>query len=309
MKRIILLVTLSIVGLNSFCQIGTKIKYSQMENPATSSVNLGVQTFSAGAITGSNVIAIGTLSVGTTQTVTGNALFSSSATINGTVAGVTTKFNNNTASSTNFIEMSNTANNVNSFSGYAVSTNNPRIGYLLGQSSAVTLANAKLGIAGSAVGISADATPIVFSPNGINALTNAMVINTSNNVGIGSGSLATLPASLSVYGTMSVSSTTTLNGVSYIGTNLIGANLVGSATLDFASTVAGAVTDMTLTVTGASAGDVVSVGVPNGSMPAAGVYQGWVSATNVVSIRFANNALVTTYDPASGTFKATVNKN
>lgn len=346
-----------------------------------------------------------------------------------TASGSTAIFQNNTASATNFIESANTANNVSSHTGYVITTNTGRIGYFLGQASAVTLANAKFGIAGSVLGISADATPIVFSPNGINALSNAMVINTANNVGIGSGSLATLPASLSVYGTMSVSSTatiagnslfqssvgigeipfsalskfrvnlgtagidlgqvsagnsglwllpststanttnyvlqqsgsdllinngganiyfqtaggnsrgvwnatglrvgssssasatldvtgtmsvsstTTLNGVSYIGSNLIGANLVGSATLDFASTVAGAVTDMTLTVTGASAGDVVSIGVPNGSMPAAGVYQGWVSATNVVSIRFANNALVTTYDPASGTFKATVNKN
>jgi hypothetical protein len=90
---------------------------------------------------------------------------------------------------------------------------------------------------------------------------------------------------------------------------LVGMSLVGSATLDFGNTAAGAVSDLTVAVTGAAAGDVVSVGVPNGSMPAAGTYFAWVSAANVVSVRFANNALVTAYDPASGTFKVTVNKN
>lgn len=46
----------------------TKIKYSQMENPSTSSVNFGVQTFSAGNSTFSNVIAKGTMSVVGTET-------------------------------------------------------------------------------------------------------------------------------------------------------------------------------------------------------------------------------------------------
>lgn len=82
--------------------------------------------------------------------------------------------------------------------------------------------------------------------------------------------------------------------------------LTGSAALDFPSTIAGAVSDLTLTVTGAADGDVVSIGKPNGSSTTTGIYTGWVSATNVVTVRFSPKA---TEDPASGTFKVVVNKN
>lgn len=85
--------------------------------------------------------------------------------------------------------------------------------------------------------------------------------------------------------------------------------LTNTATLDFPSTSAGAVSDLTLTVTGAINGDGVFIGVPNGSMPVVGSFSGWVSATNIVTIRYINNALVTAYNPASGVFKAIVNKN
>ncbi len=81
--------------------------------------------------------------------------------------------------------------------------------------------------------------------------------------------------------------------------------LTGSATLDFPSTGSGAVADLTVTVTGASVGDVVSVGVPNGSVTATATYWGWVSATDTVTVRFSPKA---TEDPASGTFKIKVFK-
>jgi len=82
--------------------------------------------------------------------------------------------------------------------------------------------------------------------------------------------------------------------------------LSATATLDFGSTAAGAVSDLTITVTGAALNDVVILGAPNGSVPAAGTFFAWVSATNTVKVRFANNALVTSYDPASGTYRVTV---
>jgi len=84
--------------------------------------------------------------------------------------------------------------------------------------------------------------------------------------------------------------------------------LKGSATLDFGSTAAGAVTDLTITVTGAADGDVVSLGVPNVSVTATGRYFAWVSATNTVTVRFSPTILVGSEDPASGTFKVTVTK-
>lgn len=82
--------------------------------------------------------------------------------------------------------------------------------------------------------------------------------------------------------------------------------LSGSATLNFGSTAAGASTDLTVTVTGAADGDVCTVGVPNGSITANGVFWCWVSATNTVTVRYTNTNLVAAADPASGTFKVKV---
>lgn len=82
--------------------------------------------------------------------------------------------------------------------------------------------------------------------------------------------------------------------------------LTNTATLDFGSTAAGAATDLTITVTGAVDGDPVSLGVPNASTLSDGAFSAWVSATNTVTVRFANNNLVTALDPASGTFRASI---
>ena len=94
---------------------------------------------------------------------------------------------------------------------------------------------------------------------------------------------------------------------------LVGANgtavsqiLKGSATLDFASTIAQATTDLTITVTGAAAGDTVALGIP--AATGIGTYTAWVSAADTVTVRFANPNTVTALDPASGTFIATVVK-
>lgn len=81
--------------------------------------------------------------------------------------------------------------------------------------------------------------------------------------------------------------------------------LTAFATLDFASTLATAATDLTITVAGAALGDVVSIGVPNGSVTATAHFFGWVSAANTVKIRFSPKA---TEDPASGVYKVIVNK-
>lgn len=75
-----------------------------------------------------------------------------------------------------------------------------------------------------------------------------------------------------------------------------------SQTLDFGSTAAGAATDLTVTATGASVGDAVFLGVPNGSVPNNGTFFAWVSASNVVTVRFANNDATNAKDPASGSY-------
>jgi hypothetical protein len=83
--------------------------------------------------------------------------------------------------------------------------------------------------------------------------------------------------------------------------------LSGSATLDFGSTSAQSSSDLTITVTGAADGDVVSLGVPNASVNANTNYTAWVSAANTVTVRF-NNYSSGAVDPASGTFKVKVFK-
>jgi hypothetical protein len=83
--------------------------------------------------------------------------------------------------------------------------------------------------------------------------------------------------------------------------------LTGSATLDFLSTNAQNSRDLTISVTGAADGDVVSLGVPNAAVNANTSYSAWVSAANTVTVRF-NNYSSGTVDPASGSFKVFVTK-
>ncbi len=79
--------------------------------------------------------------------------------------------------------------------------------------------------------------------------------------------------------------------------------LSATATLDFPSTIAGAVADLTITVTGATTASTVSIGAPNGSVTATATFSAWVSAADTVTVRFSPKA---TEDPASGSFRATV---
>lgn len=81
--------------------------------------------------------------------------------------------------------------------------------------------------------------------------------------------------------------------------------LTGAAALNFPSTNSGESSDLTITVTGASLGDPVILGVPNGSVLSNSEYSAWVSASNTVTVRFLNTD-AGAQDPASGTFKVAV---
>ena len=85
------------------------------------------------------------------------------------------------------------------------------------------------------------------------------------------------------------------------------AGLSATATLNFSNTLGGGKEDLTISVTGAAAGDPVVLGVPIAAMATDGVFIAWVSATDVVTVRFANNS-GTAIDPASGSFKVFVLK-
>jgi hypothetical protein len=97
-----------------------------------------------------------------------------------------------------------------------------------------------------------------------------------------------------------------LAGPLRLGSNGSDADLIASntAALDFGSIAAAASADLTITVTGASTGDSVSLGLP--AAPTAGIiFQGFVSASNTVTVR-ATNITGSPIDPASATYRATV---
>lgn len=103
-------------------------------------------------------------------------------------------------------------------------------------------------------------------------------------------------------------STLDVNGTLEIGNGTpISQVLSVATTLDFPSTTTGSTSDLPITIVGASVGDVVSLGVPSGSVLPSSIYTAWVSGTNVVTVRFANMATFS-QNPASGSFRAMITK-
>jgi hypothetical protein len=91
------------------------------------------------------------------------------------------------------------------------------------------------------------------------------------------------------------------------GWQKIANEISGSATLDFPSTNNGNKSDLTITVTGAAEGDVVSLGMPNSVNLNHSCFTAWVSNTNEVTVRFSNYG-TGALDPVSATFKVKVFK-
>lgn len=86
----------------------------------------------------------------------------------------------------------------------------------------------------------------------------------------------------------------------------ISSSMRATGTLDFGSAATGACSsDLTITVTGATAGAEVALDVPNGSVPAGSIFWAWVSAADTVKVRHCCLS-GTTCDPASGTYSARV---
>lgn len=82
-----------------------------------------------------------------------------------------------------------------------------------------------------------------------------------------------------------------------------------TATLDFPNLVAGASADLAVSVQGVLANDlqaVVSIGLPAG-LTAGLVFQGWVSADDVVTVR-CTNASTGAINPASANFRVEVRR-
>lgn len=82
--------------------------------------------------------------------------------------------------------------------------------------------------------------------------------------------------------------------------------ITATAALDFPSIAANAKADLTITVTGATVGDAVFLGLP--AAPAAGlVFNAFVSAANTVTVR-ASNTSAAPVDAASATYRVVVHK-
>lgn len=88
----------------------------------------------------------------------------------------------------------------------------------------------------------------------------------------------------------------------------IAISLDASATLDFPDTNPGSTADLTITVSGAALGDVVSLGVPGSAVQANAQYTAFVNAANSVTVRFSNLQASGSQNPASGLFKVKVFK-
>jgi hypothetical protein len=94
-------------------------------------------------------------------------------------------------------------------------------------------------------------------------------------------------------------------GVVTIEGNTVATRLTGTATLDFGSVTAQSQATLTMTVTGAVAGDAVALGVPTAAVISGIDYTAWVSAADTVTVRAANYS-AGSLDPASGVFRATI---
>jgi len=106
--------------------------------------------------------------------------------------------------------------------------------------------------------------------------------------------------SLVTTGTLTVGSGTAMSKV-----------LSATASLDFTALAANACEVLTIAVTGAVDGDVVALGVPTALADVDGatertVFFGWVSASDVISVRRCNVTAATTAEPAAATVRATV---
>jgi hypothetical protein len=97
----------------------------------------------------------------------------------------------------------------------------------------------------------------------------------------------------------------TASGTLRVGGGTVVANILSAtATLDFPSISGNDTHTLTITVTGAVAGDSVFIGVPAG-LDAGLIFCASVTAANTVTVRMHNSS-GGSIDPASGTFRATV---
>ena len=83
--------------------------------------------------------------------------------------------------------------------------------------------------------------------------------------------------------------------------------ITASQSINFASTAAQSSRDVNIPVSGAASGDPVVLGIPSTSNNPNSNYSAWVSAPNIVTVRF-NNYSAAAIDPAVGIYRVSVLK-
>jgi len=153
---------------------------------------------------------------------------------------------------------------------------------------------------GGAVNITGGTPNGAGSQGSVNITGNDVLLSASGNAQLAGGT-----SNILVAGTASTLQSDSFTFVDIAGTlqSTIKNFLTGTATLNFPSTLATAVADLTITVTGASTTSTVFLGVPNAAITATASYYAWVSAANTVTVRFSPKAVE---DPASASFRVTV---
>jgi hypothetical protein len=126
-----------------------------------------------------------------------------------------------------------------------------------------------------------------------------------------------LQGDTTVAGTMGVTGNTTITGTAAVSSTLsvgggaaIAKVITGTSSVDFTALAAGTCENFTITVTGATNGDSVALGIPAAAWATTeyATIQGFVSATNTVTVKRCNvtNATTALSDPAAVTIRATV---
>lgn len=96
--------------------------------------------------------------------------------------------------------------------------------------------------------------------------------------------------------------TVTVTNLAFSGGATITKVLTATASLDF-NVGAGLVEDLTIALTGAALGNIVTLGVPNASVTASVQYTAWCSAADTVTVRARTSAAE---DQTAGTFRVTI---
>lgn len=145
----------------------------------------------------------------------------------------------------------------------------------------------------------------IINQTGTAGSTNLLINRTETALGSGSHNFADFQVSGVSRFSVSNAGNLTASGTLRVGGGTVVANILSAtATLDFPSIATNDTHTLTITVTGAVAGDSVFLGVPAG-LDAGLIFCASVTAEDTVTVRMHNSS-GGSVNPASGTFRATV---